>query len=140
LAAMEGPRWPNVGGRAWFDDADRFGRRLAVHARPERGWITLSVWEGNECRATFHVHPRDIPRLVYELAEGLAGRLAAGPPQPGRWPAPTFRGSLGPIWERAAARAGRLAGWLGRRRRPGATNPRLRVVEAPGPNEERSSG
>jgi hypothetical protein len=71
--------WLTVGGRTWLDDADRLHRRLAVHPHPERGWITLSIWETNECRATFHLRLADAPHFIYQLAEGLAGATDLGP-------------------------------------------------------------
>jgi hypothetical protein len=97
-----------MAGRAWFDDADRPERRLAVHARPERGWITLSFWDGEECRATFHLPQEDAPLLVYELAAGLAlGPPPADVPPPPGPPAPSWRGPL----DTAANLLGRGSKW-----------------------------
>ncbi|HEY3810859.1 MAG TPA: hypothetical protein VGL49_05445, partial [Acidimicrobiales bacterium] len=106
---MENARWLTVGGRAWFADADRPGRRLAVHARPDRGWITVSVWDGDQCLATFHLRQADTPHLLYELAAGLAdGRDGGADPVTGPGPAAPSRSPL----DTAANLLGRGSRWL----------------------------
>ncbi len=151
---MEGAPWLSVGGRAWFADADRPGRRLAVHARPDRGWITLSVWDRDQCRATFHLRQSDAPHLLYELAAGLAGSGDPGDPA-----APADRADradpvtgprpLAPPWqaplETAANLLGRGSRWLRAHaeapsRPPSPAPPRLRAVEDVDDDGEPSPG
>jgi hypothetical protein len=137
---VESGPWLSVGGRTWLDDADRRNRRLAAHAHPERGWITLSIWDANECRATFHLRQADAPRLIYQLAEGLAG-AADLRPVPARGPSVIETGV------HLVDRGMRWLGWLGARvglgrsgPAPGSVPPRLRAVEDPGSEPDRSSG
>jgi hypothetical protein len=141
---VESVPWLTVGGRSWLDDADRDNRRLAAHAHPERGWITLSVWDADECRATFHLRQADAPRLIYQLAEGLAGAADLSPGTGGPSPA---RSSLVETGVHLLGRGVRWLGWLGARAGLGRSGPaplpapiRLRVVEDPGPQSDPSSG
>ena len=64
---MERAAGVGVGGRTWFSEDDRPGRRLAVRARTSRGHVSLSFWDGGVCRATFRLPRSQIPRLVFEL-------------------------------------------------------------------------
>jgi hypothetical protein len=142
---MEGAPWFNVGGRAWFADADRPGRRLAVHARPDRGWVTLSVWDGEECRATFHLRQAEAPHLLYELAAGLAeGGRPADPADPVTGPRPVAPPWQAPL-DTAANLMGRGSQWLrtlaNSLSSPPAPAPaRLRAVEDVGDDPEPSPG
>jgi hypothetical protein len=157
---VESVPWLTVGGRTWLDDADRVSRRLAVHAHPERGWITLSVWDANECRATFHLRQADASRLIYQLAEGLAGAARPGPSDPGRGdpgpgdPGPTRprpgRPALPSVVETGAHLLDRGVRWVGRLgaraglgrsgSAPARVPPRLRAVADLGSQPDRSSG
>jgi hypothetical protein len=68
---VEGATGVRVGGRTWFVEDDRPGRRLSVRARPVAGQVSLSFWDGPVCRATFHLPAADIPRLLSELTSAL---------------------------------------------------------------------
>jgi hypothetical protein len=77
---VERAKGVGVGDRAWFAEDDRPDRGLALHARPARGHVNLSVWDGSVCRGTFRLPAADIPRLVDELTAALRAATGADPP------------------------------------------------------------
>lgn len=144
---MHGARGVTFGSRAWFDDADRPGRRLAVHFRAERAQVTLSLWDGPLCAGTFHLSLPSAARLIADLAEALSaasiarspsGSAAADPaPAPVTW-ARSLRLAAGATAAAADAAAAAARAWAARRgaarsrtRRP----PALRVVRPPDDGE-----
>jgi hypothetical protein len=115
-----------------------------MHARPDRGWITVSVWDGDQCRATFHLRQADAPHLVYELAAGLAGGRDEGA-DPVTGPRPSVPALRGPL-ATAANLLGRGSRWLHEKAagvrpgQPASAPPQLRAVEDPGDDPDRSPG
>ena len=66
---------------AAFDAGGVDGRFLAVDEqgvglratwRPERGFVNVSLWRGDQCVETFHLTPADISALVGFLVSRLA--------------------------------------------------------------------
>ena len=47
------------------------GRALRVSAHDELGLVTLSIWRGNFCAATYQMEVDDVPTLIESLARAL---------------------------------------------------------------------
>ena len=75
--------------RHWFSDDRTPARRMGVSWHPENGLMVLSLWQGNECTATFRLPIDDAARLIQILAGGLDASLqkpASTPPaKPPSW-------------------------------------------------------
>jgi hypothetical protein len=76
-----------VGGKAWFVEDDRTGRRLALHARAAGEQVNLSLWDGAVCQGTFRLPVSEIPRLVYELIAALGAAAGSARIEPTGGPA-----------------------------------------------------
>lgn len=79
---MEGAEGHELVGHTWYADADRKGRRLALRVHAERRQISLSLWDDNSCRATYHLSLSDVPDLIRDLAAALAEAARPGEKDP----------------------------------------------------------
>ncbi|MCZ7537292.1 MAG: hypothetical protein M5T61_16205 [Acidimicrobiia bacterium] len=55
-----------------FLAVDEQGVGLRATWRPERGFVNVSLWRGDQCVETFHLTPADISALVGFLVSRLA--------------------------------------------------------------------
>ncbi len=63
---------PDGAPRQMFSDARRPQRFLRVSSHPSEHLVTLSMWSGEECLATFRLPTAEVPELVAVLVQGLA--------------------------------------------------------------------
>lgn len=75
--------------RHWFTDDRTPARRMGVSWHAENGLMVLSLWQGDECTATFRLPIEDAARLIQILAGGLGESVqnatSSPPANPPSW-------------------------------------------------------
>jgi hypothetical protein len=74
--------WSRAETGEWFYDAQRPERRMRVTWHPDKRLAVLSLWDGNECSATFRLPIEDAASLSQILVSFLGDCVKAPTPLP----------------------------------------------------------